>query len=161
MARQGDYFKNQTAKLTYDKTASGFELHLNFKPIGEKLDRAQLALDTQVWEDVQKYMPIDTGDLIQKTNALNAVESGKVYLYPLDSEYGHYQYTGIVYVDPVYKVGAFYSPNYGFWSRPGVKKEPSDRRLTYSNPKATADWGQTAINNHLKDWQKVVRNALK
>ncbi len=43
----------------------------------------------------------------------------------------HYLYEGILYVDPKTGKGAFFSPDYGFWSRPGVQKVPSDRELEY------------------------------
>lgn len=61
--------------------------------------------------------------------------------------YAHYQYTGIVYVDPKYGVGGFYDPMYGWWSRPGVRKISSDRPLHYShdkNPYATDHWDHKA-----------------
>ena len=41
----------------------------------------------------------------------------------------HYQWAGMLYVDPKTKKGAFYSEDYGFWSRPGVTKIPTSRPL--------------------------------
>ena len=158
-----NYNKNKLKKFNLTKTGNGYRLRLNFEPLGENIDRAQDALDAQVWQDVQRYMPIDTGALISRTNMLNTVQRqrGKVFLYPPDSDYGHYQHEGKLYVDPEYGKGAFYSPEYGFWSRPGVTKVESDRPLTYSNPNATAHWGETAFKNHKNDWLKVVERALK
>lgn len=50
--------------------------------------------------------------------------------------YAHYQNIGEIYIDPVYKKGAFYNPLYGFWSRPGIKKIPSGRKFsTYGGDK--------------------------
>ena len=142
------------------KVKKGYKLKLDFTPVGIDLDRAQDALDAQVWDDVQKYMPVDTGLLKSETNVININERGRVFLYPPNSEYGHYQHEGIVYVDPVYQKGAFYSAEYGFWSRPGVTKVPSDRRLTYSQPNATAKWGETAYRNHHKEWLALVKRIL-
>lgn len=161
MARRENTNKNHLSKQNLQKTGNGYKLNLNFGDLGDKLDFAQYCLDNQVWQDVQKYMPIDTGNLISQTNVLNAVTSKKVYLYPPTVEYGHYQYEGIVYVDPVYGKGAMYDPEYGFWSRPGVQKVPSDRPLNYSNPNATAKWGETAYNNHKDDWVRVVERAIE
>ena len=45
-----------------------------------------------------------------------------------DSSYAHYQYIGKLYVMKNGK-GAYYSPNYGFWSDKGQKKTPTDRSL--------------------------------
>lgn len=64
------------------------------------------------------------------------------------SPYTHYMYEGIPYVDPVYKKGGFTSDGgITFWSRPGVKKEPSGGHFNYSkdiNPQATDHWDKAA-----------------
>lgn len=157
-----NYYKKKLQKYSYSETGKGYQLHFELGDIGAKLDAAQDALDAQVWQDVQKYMPVETGELKNRTNMLNTVERtrGKVFLYPPDSKYGHYQYEGIVYVDPVYGKAAFYSEDYGFWSRPGVEKIPSDRKLTYSQPNAVPHWGEEAILNHLPEWYKLVKKVI-
>lgn len=155
------YYTNKIKKFNLDRVEGGLKITLNFTPLGIKLDRAQDILDAQVWNDVQKYMPLDTGTLKSQTNALNQTVRGRVYLYPPESDYGHYQYEGVVYVDPVYNKAAFYTPEYGFWSRPGVEKIPSDRKLTYSQPNATAHWGETAYQNHNQEWVEIVKRALQ
>lgn len=153
--------ENKLSKYSIEKTGKGIHVHVDFAVVGTKMDLAQEALDAQVWADMQKYMPRATGNLIQQTAALNAVTSGKVYAYDPNVEYAHYLWEGELYVDPVYRVGGFYSPDYGFWSRPGVKKVPSGMPLFYTNPNATAHWNETAINNHMQDWVEVVRRALE
>lgn len=142
---------------------NGYKIHLDFKPLGKYLDMVQMALDGQVWTDVQNYMPRDTGSFISETNVINETwqGQGRVYLYPPESPQGHYLYEGVLYVDPVYGKGAFYSPEYGFWSRPNIEKVASDRKLTYSNPMATAHWGETAIKNHKKEWVALVQRAFE
>lgn len=160
MAKLSNFFFKMFGKLNIKETGDGYKISLNMQPVGAKVDLAQYALDTQVWQDVQKYMPRDTGTFISDTNELNATQTGKVYLYPPESPQGHYLYEGILYVDPITGKGAFYDEEYGFWSRPNVAKIPSDRKLTYSNPYATPQWGKTAIDNHKDDWLKVVKRAL-
>ncbi len=143
------------------KAGEGYEIRLDFTPLGIKMDKAQDALDAAVWNDVKRYMPMDTGALIEQTNAININERGRVFLYPPNNDYGHYQHEGIVYVDPITGTGAFYSPEYGFWARPGVEKVPSDRRLTYSQPMAEAHWGEAAFRDHNQEWLEVVKRALR
>lgn len=67
-----------------------------------------------------------------------------------NSKYAHYIYTGEVYVDPLYHVGGFNNDEYGWWSRPGVKKIPSGRSFrhytTNTNPMATDHWDTVAAN---------------
>lgn len=156
-----NYHKNTLGRKKIKVSVLGCEINVNMDRIGEKIDRAQDILDDQVWSDVQMYMPKNTGNLIQQTNMINNATRGEVYLYPPELDYGHYQYEGIKFVDPVYKKGAFYSPEYGFWSRPGVDKIPSGEPLSYSNPKAEAHWGDVAMQNHKSQWIKVAKNALK
>lgn len=61
----------------------------------------------------------------------------KVIYQGLDS---HYLYQGDKYIDPKYKKGAFYSPDYGYWSRPGITKIKSGENLQYHTPGTGAQW---------------------
>lgn len=149
------------SKLSIDKTSEGVSIKIDLEKFGKKLDIVQDAVDSQIWMDIQKYMPLDKGALIEQTNMLNQSVRGEVYLYPPDSDYGHYQYEGIKYVDPVYGVGAFYSEDYGYWSRPGIEKVPSEEFLVYQRPEAEAHWDERAYAEHSKDWLKVARRALR
>jgi len=107
------------------------------------------------------YMPLRTGNLIQQTEMLNASTRGEVYLYPPQSDYGHYMYEGWVYEDPVYHVGGFFSEDYGWWSRPGVQKVKSDRPLMYGRDTAEAHWDEIAAQNHRADWLRLARRVIR
>jgi len=155
-----DYYTKKLTKLNMSKSGNGYKITLDFQPQGQALDRAQDALDAAVADSVYKRMPVDTGMLRSETMSINAQTRGRVYLYPPNSEYGHYQYEGILYVDPITQKGAFYNEEYGFWSRPGVAKVPSDRKLTYSQPNAVARWGEVAYEQDKDEWLKVVQRAL-
>ena len=52
----------------------------------------------------------------------------------------HYLYIGKKYIDPKYKIGAFYSPDYGYWSRPGISKINSGQDLNYHTPGTGSQW---------------------
>lgn len=156
-----NYFTSLFARKKIDIKTSGCRINVSFVRQGRKLDAAQDALDAQVWNDIKKYMPMQTGSLIAETEKLNNSTRGEVYLYPPNSDYGHYQYEGILYVDPVYKKGAFYNAQYGYWSRPGVRKEKSNRPLFYSRDTAEAHWDETAYANHKKDWVKAAKRGYR
>ncbi len=161
MARLGNFFRSMFGKLSINKVNGGAAITVDFSAFGHKLDIAQQALDAQVWNDMQQYMPHgSTGNLIAQTGLLNANASGEVFVYPPELDYGHYQYEGIKYVDPVYGIGAFYDPDYGYWSRPNVKKIPSDIPLFYSSPKAEAHWDEVAYANHGDEWVRVAKRAM-
>lgn len=155
-----NYFESVIEDFDLDEQGENYIISVKWgKILGSALDRAQDALDAAVWQSVQQYMPIDTGALISQTNALNATTRGEVFMYPPNSDYGHYQYEGIVYVDPVTNAAGFLTDD-GWKSRRGVTKEPSDRKLTYSNPDATAHWAETAIDNHMEEWVNKVKAAI-
>jgi hypothetical protein len=163
MSRLGNNHSNNFKKHKVKVLGQSFEVALDFTEIGQKIDMAQHALDAQVWDDVQKYIPVDTGALRSDTNVLNEIsEPGIVCCTPdMDTHpYAHYMYEGEVYVDPQTGKGAFYDPNYGFWSRPGVGKVPSGRPIQYTQPSAVSHWDEAAIKNHEKQWVDVVKRAL-
>lgn len=114
---------------------------------------------------MQQYMPTGqgSGHLVRMTNELNAISAGtgEVHVYDPLVEYAHYQYEGIKYVDPVYRVGGFFSPDWGWWSRPGVSKVPSGEPLFYHNPKAESHWDEATIRNHEQEWVKLVKEILE
>lgn len=155
------FFSRMFGKLNIDRSGQGYSVKVSFERFGKRMDKAQDALDAQVWEDIQRYMPMDTGNLIAETDVLNQSTRGEVYLYPPDSYYGHYQYEGELYVDPVYGKGAFYNPEYGYWSRPGIAKVPSGKPLFYGRESAEAHWDEVAEQNHAKSWLEVARRAMK
>ena len=64
-----------------------------------------------------------------------------------NTSYAHYQYAGRLFVDPITGKGAF-TDGERFWSRKGVAKVPSNRRLeyqTFRNPLATSEWDKAAL----------------
>lgn len=93
---------------------------------------------------IDPYTPHDTG-------TLQGTVTYEPFAINYNAPYAHYIYTGEVYVDPLYNVGGFYSPEYGWWSRPGVQKIPSGRSFahfnTNTNPNATDHWDTVAANS--------------
>lgn len=154
------FFRKRFAKLNISKSSNNMRIEVSLESLGKKIDEAQDALDAQVWSDIKRYMPLDTGNLIQETDILNKTTRGEVYLYPPDSDYGHYQYEGILYVDPKYNKGAFYDPDFGYWSRPGIPKVPTSTPLFYQRESAEAHWDEVAYQNHKKEWVSVAKRAI-
>lgn len=161
MAKLSNFFRKKFKPLSIDIKDGKAHITINADILGSKFDYAQQAVDNQIWNDIEPLMPKATGDLIFQTNMLNANTSGQVYLYPPESPQGHYLYEGVLYVDPVYNVGAFYDANYGFWSRPDVEKIPSERNLTYQRPTAVSHWGEEAYRRYKRDWVRVAKRAIK
>lgn len=160
MGLSKNYYTDKLKGLSFTESDEAYHIQVDFTGIGIKLDRAQDALDAAVLDSVTRRMPVDTGNLKNATIEASINERGVVYLYDPEIAYGHYQYEGTLYVDPITGKGAFYSPEYGFWSRPQVEKVPSSRKLTYSQPQAVAHWGAVAIEEDSNEWLEVVRREL-
>lgn len=92
--------------------------------------RTQKIIDSQFMSYIDKYMPkTDNQMMIKSMHNSSKVGSGEINI---NTPYAHYQHEGILYVDPKYNIGSFYDAISGrYWSRAGIKKVPSSKRLTY------------------------------
>lgn len=77
----------------------------------------------------------------------------------------YYLFNGNLYVDPKYKKGAFYNSDYGFWSRPGITKINSGKRLNYHTPGTGAHWDNlmwtSQKNEVITEVQQFVNRGCK
>lgn len=72
----------------------------------------------------------------------------------------HYLYTGKLYVDPKYKKGAFYSPDYGYWSRPGIAKINSGKDLIYHTVGTGSQWDKRMWTSRGQEVVKEVQDYI-
>ena len=98
--------------------------------------------------DMVPYMPHRDGNFVNVTRLQSAALAGSGKVVAAAPPMGRFLYEGKVMVDPV--TG---SP----WARKGAKKVVTERPLTYSNPKATPHWFDTAKDAHGKAWVKGVK----
>lgn len=114
----------------------------------EQFQKAQYYLDSQIMNDMVPYMPNRDGIFVNLTRMRSAALQGTGKVVAGAPPQGRFLYEGKVMVDPV--TG---SP----WARKGAKKVVTERPLTYSNPKATPHWFDTAKEKHGKSWVKGVK----
>lgn len=140
-------------RYNYRKEDAGrnatIELDVDLSRFEKQYGKAQYALDSMVMTSMQPYMPMRTGTFINVTKAMSAAIAGSGTVIAAAPPMGRFLYEGKVMVDP-----ATNSP----WARPGAKKVVTDKDLTYSNPKATPHWFDTAKKNHGASWVKAVKN---
>lgn len=134
---------------------SGFSLvegnikvDVNLNRFEKQFQDAQFWLDGQVMNDMVPYMPHRDGTFINLTRMQSAALQGSGKVIAAAPPQGRFLYEGKVMIDPV--TG---SP----WARKGAKKVVTDRPLTYSNPKATPHWFETANDTDGKSWVKGVK----
>ncbi len=111
-------------------------------------ERAQYYLDSQIMTDMVPYMPHRDGNFVNVTRLQSAALAGSGKVVAAAPPMGRFLYEGKVMIDPV-----TWSP----WARKGAKKVVTERPLTYSNPKATPHWFDTAKDAHGKAWVKGVK----
>lgn len=125
--------------ITVDVSLNRFE---------KQFQDAQYYLDGEVMNDMVPYMPHRDGIFVNLTRMRSAALQGTGKVIAGAPPQGRFLYEGKVMVDPV--TG---SP----WARKGAKKVVTERSLTYSNPKATPKWFDTAKEKHGKAWIKGVK----
>lgn len=125
--------------ITVDVSLNRFE---------KQFQDAQYYLDGEVMNDMVPYMPHRDGIFVNLTRMRSAALQGTGKVIAGAPPQGRFLYEGKVMVDPV--TG---SP----WARKGAKKVVTERPLTYSNPKATPRWFDTAKEKHGKSWLKGVK----
>lgn len=114
----------------------------------KQFQKAQFWLDGQVMNDMVPYMPHRDGTFVNLTRMRSAALQGTGKVVAGAPPQGRFLYEGKVMIDSV--TG---SP----WARKGAKKVVTERPLTYSNPKATPHWFDTAKEAHGKAWVKGVK----
>ena len=114
----------------------------------KQFQEAQYYLDSQIMNDMVPYMPHRDGNFVNVTRLQSAALAGSGKVVAAAPPMGRFLYEGKVMVDPV--TG---SP----WARKGAKKVVTERPLTYSNPKATPHWFDTAKDAHGNAWVKGVK----
>lgn len=114
----------------------------------KQFQEAQYYLDSQIMNDMVPYMPHRDGNFVNVTRLQSAALAGSGKVVAAAPPMGRFLYEGKVMVDPV--TG---SP----WARKGAKKVVTERPLTYSNPKVTPHWFDTAKDAHGIAWVKGVK----
>lgn len=142
---------NKTHFPDFTMVKGGVTVKLDLSKYEKRLNGAQFALDSRIMTDMVPYMPMVTGKFIQLTRARSAALAGSGTVCAAAGPFGRFLYEGKVMVDEM--TG---SP----WARKEARKIVTERPLTYSNPKATPEWFETAKKENLKEWVKDVEDEL-
>lgn len=124
------------------------DVKINFERFEKQIGEAQYWLDNAIMASMEQFMPKDTGVFVNVTRAMSAAIAGSGTVIGGAPPAGRYLYMGKVMVDP-----ATGSP----YARKGAKKIVTSRDITYSNPKATPFWFETAKQRYGDAWVKGVK----
>lgn len=111
--------------------------------------KVQKYIDSFVLYHSEPYVP---GKHIHDSGVVaTKIGSGKVIW---DTPDANYLYEGKLMVDPITLKGAFFAPDYGFWSRPSTQKimDPTGRDLVYHGGGLRGShWFDRMIENEMDD----------
>lgn len=140
--------RKMISKIKHSVKSNDIQFDVDFSRFEKQYEDAQFALDNMVMTSMQPYMPHDTGTFINVTKAMSAALAGSGKVVAAAPPMGRFLYEGKVMVGE--ETGR---P----WARAGERKIVTDRDLTYSNPKATPHWFDTAKEKHGQSWVKAVK----
>lgn len=127
------------------------KVNIDLAKFESRVERSNHALANEVMKDTDKFVPFLTGTLKNSARV-----DGDTITY--SGPYAHYQWEGIVYVDP--KTGAAGIPtNTGFFSRPGVTKVPSSRKLTY-HKQGQDHWIEPSKAANMEKWERFYAKEI-
>lgn len=146
-------------KVNYEVAFSGIQKQQIIDKYGLDGGRTQKVIDSSFMGYMDKYMPMDNEQMIKSMYNSTKVGSGEINV---NTPYAHYQHEGVKYIDPQTGKGAFLltngkdkqgNPNVvGFYSRPGIKKVPSDKKLNYHGGSQRGDhFIERMLADHFED----------
>ncbi len=114
---------------------------------------------------MQDYVPATQEEILSQNTTVYLEDNHAVIHYL--SPYAHYQYEGILYVDPITGKGAFTNGEGKFWSRPKVPKKPTKKKLKHNqtfHPFATSHWDKAMMvakkDELIRSYETYLRNNI-
>lgn len=137
-------------KIDYMVAFSDIQKQQILDKYGIEGGRTQKVIDSTFMGYMDKYMPMDSGQMITAMYNSTKVGSGEI---DINTPYAHYQHEGELYVDPKTGKGAFYDPVSGrYWSRPNIQKIPSGKKLNYHGGSLRGDhFVERMLADHFND----------
>lgn len=137
------------------KPTSVIKARLGIQPGGP----AHAFFTNSCYKHMAQFVP---GGTKSHLNQIVDIQTDKIIY---QSPSAHYLFTGNLYIDPKYQKGAFYSEDYGYWSRPRISKINSGKKLKYHTYGTGAHWDNlmwtSKGNEVIKEVQKYVDRGCK
>lgn len=145
--------KNTRIDYHFADGTLSIDANIDLGRIERNIEKAQYFLDSQVMTDMVPYMPMQTGNFIQRTRAMSAAIAGSGKVVAAAPPMGRFLYEGKVMVGV-----DSHSP----FARYGEKKVVTDRYLQYStaaHPKVEKKWFDAAKRDHGSDWVRMAKKV--
>ena len=130
------------------KPTSEIKARLGIEPNG----RVQKFFTNTCYKHMDKYVPYRDGNL-------RTIVDVKPDSITYESPYAHYQYEGKKYVMNNGK-SAYYSHDYGFWSKKGEKKHDSGEKLIYHTAGTGHHWDERMKSAEMEQVVQEVQDYI-
>ena len=130
------------------KPTSEIKVRLGLEPNG----RVQKFFTNTCYKHMNKYVPQRDGNL----RTIVDIQPDSI---TYESPYAQYQYYGKKMVMSNGK-SAYYSPDYGFWSKKGEKKTLTDEDLVYHTPGTGSYWDKKMVSAEMEQVVQEVQDYI-
>lgn len=147
-----------------DILKDGVKIKVNTSKFNPLLEQAQIRLEMAIAKDIKPYMPMLTGNMIQRTQAINSSMLGSGYVMVAPAPYGRFLYYGKKMVDSETGKGprpiTLKTGEVIFRYRKGAILRPTNEPLKYTRPGATDHWFDSAKADNEDKWRKIVADTI-
>ena len=130
-------------KLDYIKAFTGIQKQQIIDKYGLENGRTQRVIDSAFMGYLDKYMPMDSSQMITSMYISTKIGSGEINI---NTPYAHYQQEGVKYIDPKYKIGAFHDPISGRYHGGALRGDHFVERMLADHFEDILNAGQEEIN---------------
>lgn len=129
-------------------------LELGTERLNRNLNDAQFALDSAIMTSMQPFMPMDTGQFINRVKDKNSSLAGTGEVYAAVGPEGRFLYEGKVMIG---------ERSRSVWAKKGERKVVTMQPLRFSksaNPRATDHWFEKSRDVDENQWKRVVKKEM-
>lgn len=131
----------------------GVVLDVDLSRFARHLAEAKTWLNTQIVADSSQFVPFRNGTLRSSVTFPDGVDGDVI---EWNTPYAHYQYEGVVYVNPKYGASGFIGKD-GLWHGWRGAKVTTARRLNYHTRGTGDHWIQRAKEAYGESWVRGVK----
>jgi hypothetical protein len=142
--------------MEINRVVGDVHIQLDTSRIDGNIKEAQAKLNGQIVADCEPLVPFRQGALRNSVFYPQGIHGGEI---EYNTVYAHMIYAGIVY-SPNIPIKDATGNITGWFSPPGKKKTPTDRKLQYHTPGTTDHFFDKAKETHLQEWIDLVKKEV-
>lgn len=126
--------------------------------LSKHLDEAQTYLEHQVIADTSRFVPFNGGNL--RGSVYSGVSANGDHYVAWNTPYAHYQYEGVLYVNPKHNASCFIDAKGDLHGFKGPRV-PTGRHLTYHAEGTGDHWFTSAKRLYGEEWVRATKKIAR